>query len=53
MMRTPGLAGAALAAIAVTLTACGYPAYRYSGDKSPGQANGNGLKGEWHVIKTG
>lgn len=33
------------------VTINGYPIYRYAGDKSPGQATGNGLEGEWHVIK--
>ena len=33
------------------LTINGYPIYRYAGDKAPGQASGNGIKGEWHVIK--
>ena len=35
------------------VTINGYPAYRYAGDKSPGQATGNGVEGEWHVIKIG
>ena len=26
-------------------------AYRYAGDKAPGQAAGNGIEGAWHVIK--
>ena len=32
------------------------PLYRYSGDKAPGDANGEGLQsfgGVWHVIRTG
>jgi predicted lipoprotein with Yx(FWY)xxD motif len=33
------------------LTINGFPIYRYAGDKMPGQATGNGLEGEWHVIK--
>lgn len=33
------------------LTINGYPIYRYAGDKKPGQASGNGIEGEWHVIK--
>jgi nitronate monooxygenase len=33
------------------LTINGYPIYRYAGDKAPGQASGNGIEGEWHVIK--
>jgi predicted lipoprotein with Yx(FWY)xxD motif len=33
------------------VTINGYPIYKYAGDKTPGQASGNGIKGEWHVIK--
>jgi predicted lipoprotein with Yx(FWY)xxD motif len=33
------------------VTINGYPIYTYSGDKAPGQASGNGVQGEWHVIK--
>jgi predicted lipoprotein with Yx(FWY)xxD motif len=33
------------------VTINGYPIYRYAGDKAPGQASGNGIKGKWHVIK--
>ena len=33
------------------VTINGYPIYRYSGDMAPGQAKGNGVEGEWHVIK--
>jgi predicted lipoprotein with Yx(FWY)xxD motif len=33
------------------VTIKGYPVYTYAGDKSPGQATGNGAEGEWHVIK--
>ena len=33
------------------VTINGYPIYRYAGDKAPGQASGNGIEGEWHVIK--
>jgi predicted lipoprotein with Yx(FWY)xxD motif len=33
------------------ITINGYPIYRYAGDKAPGQASGNGIGGEWHVIK--
>lgn len=33
------------------VTINGYPIYKYAGDKAPGQASGNGIKGEWHVIK--
>jgi predicted lipoprotein with Yx(FWY)xxD motif len=35
------------------VTINGYPVYTYAGDKSPGQASGNGAEGEWHVIKIG
>jgi predicted lipoprotein with Yx(FWY)xxD motif len=33
------------------VTINGYPVYTYVGDKSPGQVTGNGMAGEWHVIK--
>jgi predicted lipoprotein with Yx(FWY)xxD motif len=33
------------------VTIKGYPIYTYTGDRSPGQANGNGVEGEWHVVK--
>ena len=33
------------------ITINGYPVYTFSGDKSPGQAAGNGIEGAWHVIK--
>jgi predicted lipoprotein with Yx(FWY)xxD motif len=33
------------------VTLNGYPLYFYVGDKSPGQATGNGIGGSWHVIK--
>jgi predicted lipoprotein with Yx(FWY)xxD motif len=33
------------------LTINGYPIYTYAGDKSPGQATGNGIEGAWHIIK--
>jgi predicted lipoprotein with Yx(FWY)xxD motif len=33
------------------VTINGYPVYLYAGDKAPGQAEGNGLEGAWHVIK--
>ena len=33
------------------VTINGYPIYIYSGDQAPGQANGNGAGGAWHVIK--
>jgi len=33
------------------VTLDGHPLYRYTGDKAPGQAAGNGIEGSWHVIK--
>lgn len=33
------------------VTVDGYPLYTYADDKSPGQIAGNGVGGEWHVIK--
>ena len=33
------------------VTLNGYPLYLYVGDKSSGQAAGNGIGGSWHVIK--
>lgn len=32
------------------LTFNGMPLYTYSGDKSPGQANGNGIQGVWFAV---
>jgi predicted lipoprotein with Yx(FWY)xxD motif len=32
------------------VTIDGSPVYRYAGDHAPGEANGNGVAGEWHVI---
>jgi predicted lipoprotein with Yx(FWY)xxD motif len=32
------------------VTINGYPIYLYSGDQTPGQANGNGAGGKWHVV---
>ncbi len=28
----------------------GHPLYRYSGDAAPGQTNGEGIQGKWHVA---
>ena len=33
------------------VTLNGYPLYLYTGDKTSGQATGNGIEGSWHVIK--
>jgi predicted lipoprotein with Yx(FWY)xxD motif len=35
------------------VTINGYPIYRYAGDSAPGEATGNGLGGQWHVITIG
>src|SRR5579859_1545740 len=32
------------------ITIDGYPIYRYTGDTAPGQANGNNVGGQWHVV---
>jgi predicted lipoprotein with Yx(FWY)xxD motif len=32
------------------VTIDGAPIYRYAGDHAPGESNGNGVAGEWHVI---
>ena len=29
----------------------GHPLYRFSGDKKPGETNGDGFRGVWHVAK--
>ncbi|KAF7958265.1 COG4315 family predicted lipoprotein [Cupriavidus basilensis] len=29
----------------------GRPLYRFSGDKQPGQKNGDGFGGVWHIVK--
>jgi predicted lipoprotein with Yx(FWY)xxD motif len=29
----------------------GHPLYNYSGDTGPGQSNGNGIEGKWHVAR--
>jgi predicted lipoprotein with Yx(FWY)xxD motif len=33
------------------VTIKGYPIYIYNGDHAPGQVNGNGVGGKWHVVK--
>ncbi len=35
------------------LTYDGHPLYRYAGDKSDADANGQGVGGQWFVIKPG
>ena len=34
----------------VQVTYNGHPLYTFSGDSAPGQANGDGLLGKWHVA---
>ncbi|HEY7618884.1 MAG TPA: hypothetical protein VH834_03885 [Solirubrobacteraceae bacterium] len=36
---------------ALQLTYNGHPLYRYAGDSSPADANGEGVGGQWYVIK--
>jgi predicted lipoprotein with Yx(FWY)xxD motif len=38
---------------ALQLTYEGHPLYRYAGDSSPADANGEGIGGQWYVIKAG
>jgi predicted lipoprotein with Yx(FWY)xxD motif len=38
------------AAGATQVTLNGHPLYTFAGDAAPGQANGNGADGVWHVI---
>jgi predicted lipoprotein with Yx(FWY)xxD motif len=35
------------------LTYDGHPLYRYAGDKSAADANGNGVGGQWYAVKAG
>jgi predicted lipoprotein with Yx(FWY)xxD motif len=35
------------------LTYDGHPLYRYSGDSSTADANGEGVGGQWYVVKAG
>jgi len=35
---------------ALQVTYRGYPLYRYAGDSGPGQTNGQGIGGVWHVV---
>ena len=35
------------------LTYNGHPLYRYAGDQSKADANGEGVAGQWYVLKTG
>ena len=34
----------------IQVTYKGHPLYTYSGDHAPGQDNGNGLNGVWHIV---
>jgi predicted lipoprotein with Yx(FWY)xxD motif len=38
---------------ALQLTYDGHPLYRYAGDSSTADANGEGVGGQWFVVKTG
>jgi predicted lipoprotein with Yx(FWY)xxD motif len=38
---------------ALQLTYDGHPLYRYSGDRSTADANGEGVGGQWYVVKAG
>ncbi len=35
------------------LTYDGHPLYRYAGDRSKADANGQGVGGQWFVVKAG
>ena len=35
------------------LTYDGHPLYRYAGDQSKADANGEGVGGQWYVVKAG
>ena len=35
------------------LTYDGHPLYRYAGDRSKADANGEGVGGQWFVVKAG
>jgi predicted lipoprotein with Yx(FWY)xxD motif len=35
------------------LTYDGHPLYRYAGDRSKADANGEGMGGQWYVVKAG
>jgi predicted lipoprotein with Yx(FWY)xxD motif len=37
----------------VQLTYDGHPLYRYAGDRSKADANGQGVGGQWYVVKAG
>ena len=50
----PGVSGLGTSASGNVVTDYGFPLYLYSGDKTAGQAAGDGIKsfgGTWHVIK--
>ena len=38
---------------ALQLTYDGHPLYRYAGDRSKSDANGEGVGGQWYVVKAG
>ncbi len=50
----PGVTGLGTSASGEVVTDFGYPLYLYSGDKTPGQTTGDGIKsfgGTWQVIR--
>jgi predicted lipoprotein with Yx(FWY)xxD motif len=52
----PGVSNLGRSASGKVVTYMGFPLFHFSGDKSPGQTNGNGLSsfgGVWNVIKAG
>ena len=53
--KTTGLKGLGTihGANGVQVTYHGEPLYAYSGDKAPGQVNGQGIANEWFAVKSG
>jgi predicted lipoprotein with Yx(FWY)xxD motif len=51
-IKLPGKVGFIVRAGGVhQVTIDGYPVYRYAGDHAPGDTNGDGIGGVWHVFK--
>ena len=48
-----GTLGTVQGANGLQVTYNGHPLYAFSGDKKPGQANGEGLQGKWYVAAVG
>ncbi len=48
-----GTLGTVQGANGLQVTYNGHPLYAFSGDKKPGQANGEGLQGKWYVATVG